>query len=69
MQIAATDALDLTSESDQTKEMYGLNQENTASYGKRCLMARRLVEQGVRFVQIFIEGQIWDNHSDLEKDC
>lgn len=66
MQLAATDALDLTGESDQTKAMYGLNQEPTASYGKRCLMARRLVERGVRFVQIFIEGQIWDNHSDLE---
>src|SRR4030095_8733339 len=52
MQIAATDALDLSQESDQTKEMYGLNQESTASYGKRCLMARRLVEQGVRFIQI-----------------
>src|SRR5256886_12197091 len=36
------------------------------SYGRRCLMARRLVERGVRFVQIFIEGQIWDAHSDLE---
>lgn len=67
MQIAATSALDLSAESDQTKEMYGLNQESTASYGKRCLMARRLVEQGVRFVQIFIESQIWDNHSDLEE--
>jgi uncharacterized protein (DUF1501 family) len=46
--------------------MYGLNQEATASYGKRCLMARRLVERGVRFVEIYIERQIWDNHSDLE---
>jgi uncharacterized protein (DUF1501 family) len=46
--------------------MYGLNQEITASYGRRCLMARRLVERGVRFVQIYIEGQIWDAHSDLE---
>jgi uncharacterized protein DUF1501 len=66
MQITATDALDLSQESEQTKEMYGLNQEITASYGRRCLMARRLVERGVRFVQIFIEYQIWDAHSDLE---
>ena len=66
MQITATDALDLSQESEQTKEMYGLNQEITASYGRRCLMARRLVERGVRFVQIYIEGQIWDAHSDLE---
>jgi len=67
MQLTATDALDLSQESEQTKEMYGLNQDITASYGKRCLMARRLVERGVRFVQIYIEGQIWDAHSDLEK--
>jgi hypothetical protein len=66
MQITATDALDLSQESEQTKEMYGLNEETTASYGRRCLMARRLVERGVRFVQIFIEYQIWDAHSDLE---
>ncbi|MCI0419622.1 MAG: DUF1501 domain-containing protein, partial [Acidobacteria bacterium] len=65
MQITATDALDLSQESEQTKETYGLNDEITASYGKRCLMARRLVERGVRFVQIYIEGQIWDAHSDL----
>ena len=66
MQLSATDALDLSQESEQTREMYGLNRDATASYGKRCLMARRLVERGVRFVQIFIEYQIWDAHSDLE---
>jgi uncharacterized membrane protein len=65
MQLEATDALDLSQESETTREMYGLNQEATHSYGKRCLMARRLVERGVRFVQLFIEGQIWDNHSGL----
>lgn len=67
MQLAATDALDLNQESEATREMYGLHEEATQSYGRRCLMARRLVERGVRFVQIFIEGQIWDTHSDLEK--
>jgi hypothetical protein len=67
MQLTATDALDLSQESDATKERYGLNQEATASYGRRCLMARRLIERGVRFVQIFIEFQIWDAHSDLEQ--
>jgi hypothetical protein len=66
MQLEATDALDLSQESAETKEMYGLNQEVSASYGKRCLMARRLVQRGVRFVQIYIERQIWDTHSDLE---
>ncbi len=67
MQLEATDALDLSRESEQTKQMYGLDEERTHSYGKRCLMARRLVERGVRFVQIYIEGQIWDNHSVLDK--
>ena len=66
MQVTATDALDLSQESEATREMYGLNHPATQSYGKRCLMARRLVERGVRFVQLYIEGQIWDNHSDLE---
>ncbi len=44
--------------------MYGLNDPKTASYGRRCLMARRLVERGVRFVQVFIRGQMWDTHAD-----
>ena len=43
--------------------MYGLGQPKTDSYGRRCLIARRLVERGVRFVQIFVEGQIWDTHT------
>jgi hypothetical protein len=68
MQLSATEALDLSQENDATREMYGLNDELTASYGRRCLMARRLVERGVRMVQIYVEGQIWDNHSDLEKN-
>ncbi len=67
MQMTATDALDLSKETERTREMYGVNQDATASYGRRCLMARRLVERGVRFVQIFIEYQIWDAHSDLEQ--
>ena len=67
MQIEATDALDLSQESEQTKQMYGLNEEQTRSYGTRCLMARRLIERGVRFVQLFIEFQIWDAHSGLKK--
>lgn len=67
MQMEATDALDLSKESDRTKEAYGLNDDRTASYGKRCLMARRLVERGVRLVQIYIEGQIWDNHNKIRQ--
>ena len=67
MQLEAAGALDLKQESEKTREMYGLNDELTASYGTRCLMARRLVERGVRFVQLYIESQIWDAHSNLEK--
>lgn len=67
MQMEATDALDLSKESDATKQDYGMNDERTASYGKRCLMARRLVERGVRLVQIYIEGQIWDNHNKIRE--
>jgi hypothetical protein len=68
MQMAATDALDLSKESEETKETYGLNDPVSHSFGKRCLMARRLVERGVRFVQIYIEGQIWDNHFQIDKE-
>ena len=67
MQLEAGDALDVSKESEKTREAYGLNDTLTASYGKRCLMARRLVERGVRFVQLYIESQIWDSHSNLEK--
>ena len=68
MQVSATDALDLSQESPQTLEMYGIGREPTDSYGRRCLFARRLVERGVRFVQLYINGQIWDNHTALAKD-
>ena len=66
MQMAASDALDLNKESEATREAYGLNDPATASYGKRCLMARRLIERGVRFVQLYIESQIFDSHGDLQ---
>ncbi len=67
MQMEATDALDISKESEAAKNAYGLNDERTASYGKRCLMARRLVERGVRLVQVYIEGQIWDNHTKIRQ--
>ena len=67
MQVSATDALDLSAETQHTLEMYGIGKEPTDSYGRRCLYARRLVERGVRFVQLFIEFQIWDNHTELAK--
>jgi hypothetical protein len=65
MQLAATDALDLSHESAATLQMYGIGREPTDSYGRRCLIARRLVERGVRFVQLYINAQIWDTHTNL----
>jgi hypothetical protein len=65
MQLSAGEALDLSDESRETLAMYGIGQRTTDSYGKRCLLARRLVERGVRFVQIFLEEQPWDSHVDL----
>jgi hypothetical protein len=68
LQMSATDALDISKESEQTLEMYGVGQEPTDSYARRCIMARRLIERGVRFVQLYINVQIWDNHTYLARD-
>jgi hypothetical protein len=68
MQMAATDALDLAQETQATLAMYGIGKEPTESYGRRCLIARRLIERGVRFVQLFINAQIWDNHTAIAAD-
>ena len=65
MQTSAVEALDITKETKATQEMYGLNDNATRDYGTRCLIARRLVERGVRFVQLFLGGQPWDNHSSI----
>jgi hypothetical protein len=74
MQLQAARAIDLSHESQATRKLYGLDEPVTASYGTRCLLARRLVEAGVRFVQVFPPvGQPWDAHSDTkgenEKIC
>jgi hypothetical protein len=63
MQLSATDALDVSKETAQTQNLYGLDNPKTRPYGLRCLMARRLVERGVRIVQIFMAGQPWDTHN------
>jgi hypothetical protein len=68
MQLAASDALDISQESAAIQKMYGIGREPTDSYGRRCLIARRLVERGVRFVQLYINAQIWDNHTALATD-
>jgi hypothetical protein len=65
MQTAAKEALDLSREPAKTKAMYGLDDPVTAEYGARCLVARRLVERGVRFVQVFTQNQLWDHHGSI----
>src|SRR5260370_30943138 len=66
MQMQASDALDISKETDATREMYGIGDEVTDSYGKRCLMARRLAERGVLYIQIYVNGNLWDHHTNLE---
>ncbi len=67
MQLEAADILDLNKESEATRKAYGLDDPLTAGFGTRCLMARRLVESGVRYVQIFSgPGQPWDHHSKIK---
>ena len=65
MQVEAKDALDLSQEPEYIHKLYGLDQKETQEYGTRCLIARRLVERGVRFVQLFLGGQPWDNHNTI----
>ena len=67
MQAEVPGVLNLTKESQATKDSYGMNDPDTESFGKRCLMARQLVEKGVRFVQIYTPSQSWDSHTDLIK--
>ena len=67
MQIEAKEALDVSHEPAYIHKLYGLDQDATREYGTRCLIARRLVERGVRFVQLFLGGQPWDNHNTIKK--
>ena len=67
MQAEAPEAIDLDSEPDHIKKLYGLDQKETQTYGRQCLMARRLVERGVRFIQLYHgAGSKWDSHSKME---
>lgn len=68
MQLSAQEAFDISSESEETLRLYGIDQDVTRDYGTRCLIARRLVERGVRFVQIFNNGQSWDHHSSIKTE-
>ncbi len=70
MQSSATEAVDINKESKATRDLYGLDEKPTEYVGRQALMARRLVERGVRFVQIYSGGgnftESWDAHFDLE---
>jgi hypothetical protein len=72
MQASAPEATDLGREPDKLKEMYGLGDKRTAVFGRQCLLARRLVERGVRFIQLYSGGahndDNWDAHGDLKKN-
>ena len=74
MQLSAPDALDLSAESDATRRLYGLDDPATADFGRRCLVARRFLERGVRFVQVWsgadngFPRRNWDSHENLARD-
>lgn len=74
LQLSAPEVLDLSGESDATKRMYGLDDEVTGDFGRNCLIARRLLERGVRFVQLWngadngFPRRNWDSHEDIARD-
>ena len=69
MQSAAPEAVDLTKESEATRKLYGMDDDVSAKYGTNCLLARRLVERGVRFVEVYSgSGSGWDAHNALNKN-
>ncbi len=67
MQAEALRLIDFTDETAATRRMYGVDEQATRSYGSKCLLARRLIESGVRFVQVYSDGE-WDAHSQLTKN-
>lgn len=69
MQAQAPEAVDLSQETEATQKLYGLDQKDTQVYGRNCLLARRLVERGVRFIQLYSgTGSKWDAHAGIEKN-
>ena len=72
MQSCAPEAVDISSESEAVRKLYGLNEARTEPFGRQCLMARRLVERGVRFVQLYHGGlgiqniDTWDAHDNID---
>ena len=69
MQAEAPEAVDLAKETDATKQLYGIDEKDTADFGRMCLLSRRLVERGVRFVQLYSgAGSKWDSHAKIEEN-
>jgi hypothetical protein len=69
MQAEAPEAVNLADETEETQKLYGLDSAKTQNFGRMCLLARRMVERGVRFVQLYSgSGSKWDAHSDIEKN-
>src|SRR4029077_3741400 len=69
MQASAPEAVDLTHETEETKRLYGLDDKETSAFGRLCLLARRLVERNVRFVQLYHGARSkWDAHSKIESN-
>jgi hypothetical protein len=74
LQLSAPEVLDLSRETAATKRLYGLDEKNTEDFGRNCLIARRLLERGVRFVQVWsgadngFPRRNWDSHEDLARD-
>ena len=68
MQVEASRTLDLSKESAETHELYGTQQAITGVYGRQLLLARRLIENGVRFVQVLHRNQPWDTHVRNDKE-
>ncbi len=69
MQAEAPEAVDLSRETEATRKLYGMDRKETAAFGRNCLLARRLVERGVRFVQLYHgAGSKWDAHAAIEKN-
>src|SRR5690606_20405173 len=67
MQAHAPEVVNIATETKETKALYGVDQKDTAEFGTRCLLARRMIERGVRFVQLYSgDTNGWDAHSDLE---
>ncbi len=69
MQTTAPELCDLSGETAETRKLYGIGEKSTDEFGTRCLLARRMIERGVRFVQLYSgDSNGWDAHSDLEKN-